>query len=195
MTTPVRAVRRRTAMAMILTLLLPSGVGPVPLSAGQPPSAATPSSAKPSSAQPTAPALVDGVWPRSYVTATGARLAVFQPQVASWNNQAKMTLYSAVSYTAKAADKAVFGTVKAEADTRVSITERLVDFSAFKITESNFPTLSKEQTMEIVGEITRSMPHEDRVIALDRVLTSIDKSQILPKNVEGVKADPPVIFF
>ena len=33
------------------------------------------------------------------------------------------------------------------------------------------------------------------MIALDRVLASIDKSQILPKNVEGVKADPPTIFF
>ena len=34
----------------------------------------------------------------------------------------------------------------------------------------------------------------DRV-ALDRVLAAVDKSQIIPKNVEGVKADPPPIFF
>ena len=27
------------------------------------------------------------------------------------------------------------------------------------------------------------------------MLASIDKSQIIPKNVEGVKADPPTIFF
>ena len=33
------------------------------------------------------------------------------------------------------------------------------------------------------------------MIALDRVLASIDKSQIMPKDVEGVKADPPAIFF
>ena len=33
------------------------------------------------------------------------------------------------------------------------------------------------------------------MIALDRVLAHLDKSQILPKNVEGVKADPPAIFF
>ena len=33
------------------------------------------------------------------------------------------------------------------------------------------------------------------MIALDRVLANIDKSQIIPKNVEGVKADPPPIFF
>jgi hypothetical protein len=32
-------------------------------------------------------------------------------------------------------------------------------------------------------------------MALDRVLASVDRSQITPKNVEGVKADPPTIFF
>ena len=33
------------------------------------------------------------------------------------------------------------------------------------------------------------------MIALDRVLARLDKSQIIPKNVAGVKADPPVIFY
>ena len=28
-----------------------------------------------------------------------------------------------------------------------------------------------------------------------RVLANIDKSQVIPKNVEGIKADPPTIFF
>ena len=39
------------------------------------------------------------------------------------------------------------------------------------------------------------MPDDEKVIALDRVLANIDKSQIVPKNVEGIKADPPSIFF
>ena len=33
------------------------------------------------------------------------------------------------------------------------------------------------------------------MIALDRVLSNLDKSQVIPKNVEGVKSDPPTIFF
>ena len=47
----------------------------------------------------------------------------------------------------------------------------------------------------VVAEITASVPLDERVIALDRVLANIDTSQIIPKNVEGVKADPPTIFF
>ena len=44
-------------------------------------------------------------------------------------------------------------------------------------------------------EIDKAIPDDERVIALDRVLANIDKSQIIPKNVEGIKADPPTIFF
>ena len=33
------------------------------------------------------------------------------------------------------------------------------------------------------------------MIALDRVLANVDKSKIVPKTVEGIKADPPTIFF
>jgi hypothetical protein len=138
---------------------------------------------------------VDGAWPRSYRTASGAQLVVYQPQVASWRNQAHITLYSAVSYAAKGATKPALGTVRVEAETRVSVSERLVDFSAFKITESNFPTLAKEQLQGVVGEIVRSIPLQERVLALDRVLASIDASAILPSNVDGVKADPPIVFF
>ena len=47
----------------------------------------------------------------------------------------------------------------------------------------------------VVEEIAASVPLDERVIALDRVLANIDTSQIIPKNVEGVKADPPPIFF
>ena len=39
------------------------------------------------------------------------------------------------------------------------------------------------------------IPTDDRVIGLDRVLANVDKSGIIPKNVEGIKADPPTIFF
>ena len=64
-----------------------------------------------------------------------------------------------------------------------------------KIVEANFQTLPKEQVREVVATIEKSMPDDERVIALDRVLANVDKSQIVPKNVEGIKADPPTIFF
>jgi hypothetical protein len=64
-----------------------------------------------------------------------------------------------------------------------------------KITEANFQSLSKEQTQEVIAEVEKAIPDEDRLIALDRVLAYADKSRIIPRNAEGIKADPPRIFF
>ena len=106
-----------------------------------------------------------------------------------------MTAFSAVSYRAKSTDKPTIGTIKLEADTKVSVTERLVSFENMKIAEANFQGMDKERLREMVDQIDAGIPRDARVIALDRVLASVDKSQIVPKNVEGIKADPPAIFF
>src|SRR6187401_3271139 len=82
--------------------------------------------------QPTVPAPtqeVDGGWPREYTTASKARLVLYQPQIASWANQKRITAYAAVAYSASGAAKPALGTIKIEADTSVSITERLVSFT------------------------------------------------------------------
>jgi hypothetical protein len=138
---------------------------------------------------------VDGGWPRTYKTQSGGSILVYAPQVSSWENQQHMTAYAAVSYLSKGASKPALGTIKLEADTKASLEERLVNFGSLKITESNFSTLSKEEANEVVSEIIKAIPKEDRVISLDRVLANIDMSQIIPKQVEGIKSDPPNIFF
>ena len=106
-----------------------------------------------------------------------------------------MVAFAAVSYAEKGEKKPALGTIKFEADTSVSLERRLVRFSILKITEANFQTLSKEQTREIISELEKNIPEEDRIIALDRVLAQVDKSQIIPKNIDGLKSDPPANLF
>jgi hypothetical protein len=137
----------------------------------------------------------DGGWPKAYETPTGARLIVYQPQVASWEEEKRIILYAAVSYTPRDATTPALGTIQVKAKTKVSKSERLVDFSDFEIADSNFPTLSKDQVQEIVAELNSAIPQNGHVIALDRVLANIDTSQIVPKNAAGLKADPPTVFF
>ncbi len=120
---------------------------------------------------------------------------MYQPQVAAWEKQKYIVAFSAVSYVAKSAEKPALGTIKFESDTQVSVVDRLVSFQGMKIAEANFSSLPREQVREIVTAIDKAIPQRDRVIALDRVLANINKSQIIPKNVEGIKADPPTIFF
>jgi hypothetical protein len=106
-----------------------------------------------------------------------------------------MVGYSAVSFLPKGAEKAQLGTVKVESDTVVAVSERLVRFPKVKVTEATFATLDRDQLREVVTQITDGIPDHERVIALDRVLASVEKSQIIPRDVSGVKADPPAIFY
>jgi hypothetical protein len=158
------------------------------------PTAIPASAAKAPQASSARPAPVDGGWPRSYTTSSGATVIVYEPQVASWDDQKRIAMYAAVAYTVKDA-RPTLGTIRIEADTKVALDERLVNFSDLEITMANFPTVSREQAGAIVAEIKSSIPLEDRVIALDRVLAAVDTSQIHPRNVAGVKSDPPPVFF
>ena len=136
----------------------------------------------------------DKGWPRGYSTPSEAQIVIYQPQIASWENQKDLVAYAAVSLIAKGQEKPALGTIKLETDTSVALDQRLVKFTKPKIIEVNFPTLSKEQSAEVVTEIEKRIPEDDRLISLDRVLANVDKSQIIPKNVEGLKSDPPTIF-
>ena len=108
--------------------------------------------AKAAAAKPaTAAAPVDGGWPRASTTPSGAELVVYQPQISSWPDQKNVVLYAAVSYTPKGAAKPALGTVKVESATNVATDRRLVSFSEFRITESNFSTLQRDQ----VGTLRR----------------------------------------
>ena len=170
----------------------PAAKPPTQPAAGQP----APAGAKPAAAKPAAPAPdPDGGWPRMYALPSGASVLLYQPQIASWDKQAHLVAFSAVSYRGKTADKASYGTIKLEADTKASISERLVRFTNMKIAEANFGSMDKEKVREITEGIDKAIPDDERVIALDRVLANLDKSSVIPKNVEGIKADPPPIFF
>ena len=193
-----RNVRRTAAAAAGACVLLASleSIAPSVSAQAAPPSTPSATSAAPKAAPKAPPARdPDGGWPRGFSTPTGAAIRVFQPQVASWDGQRRMIAYAAVAYTAKGATAPALGTVKVEADTSVAIDERLVNFEPFKLTESHFATLEKEQIREIVDRIERLVPEGGMIIALDRVLARLDKANIMPRNVEGVKADPPVIFY
>src|SRR6185436_11726907 len=97
---------------------------------------------------------------------------VYQPQIASWDQQKHMVAFSAVSYRTASAPKPAMGTLKFEADTQVALNERLVNFQKMRITEANFQIVPKEQVREITDHVAKAMTADDRV-----------------------KADPPPIYF
>ena len=106
-----------------------------------------------------------------------------------------MVAFSAVSYRDKAGTKPALGTIKLEADTSVALAERLVSFKNLRTVEANFQTLPKEQMREVVATIEKTMSgRRSRHRARSRARQH-RQEPIVPKNVEGIKADPPTIFF
>src|ERR1044072_1173712 len=140
---------------------------------------------------PAARNVAERAWPRGYSLPTEAQLVMYEPQIASWDNQKHLVAFAAVSHVAKGEQKPALGTIKFETDTEVSLEQRLVKFSKIKIVETNFQTLSKEQTQEIVSELEKNIPDEDRVITLDRVLAYANKTTINQKTAAGQKSNPP----
>ena len=56
-------------------------------------------------------------------------MVIYEPQIATWEDQKKLVALTAVSYVAKGAQKPGLGTIKLEADTEVALNERLVKFT------------------------------------------------------------------
>jgi hypothetical protein len=176
------------------------GSTPNPAKPAPAPAAAKPATAPATQAKPTAGAAAAPIdtWPRAYTTPGKGNVMVYEPQIASWEGQKQMVAFAAASYQppgASGTSKPAMGTVKIEARTAVSLDERLVNFANMRITEANFPNLPKPDLQNAVAEITKAIPEADRMIALDRVLAFVDKSTIKPKEVPGLKADPPRIFY
>ena len=134
------------------------------------------------------------VWPRAY-TVAGADVTVYRPQIASWADRKVLVAYSAVSYLPAAAKSASLGVIKFEGDTTVSLEQRLVNLSNVRITEANFATMPKEQVRDLVNSLASKLVTDRPEVALDRILTALDTSSLIPKNVEGIKAEPPTVFF
>ena len=98
-----RNTRKRIATVTLVSLILsPSGLvgaGPFMRSTSTQGTAAQKPTATPAAKPvppPATPAPVDGTWPRRRTTPSGGALALYQPQIASWEDQKRMTLFSAV---------------------------------------------------------------------------------------------------
>ena len=101
----------------------------------------------------------------AYTTPSGGKIVVYQPQVASWDDQKHMVAYAAVSYEAKGAPKPALGSVKIEADTKVAVVGAARQLHGPARSPSPTSRRSpKEQMREVVAEIDKAIPDDERVI-------------------------------
>jgi hypothetical protein len=136
----------------------------------------------------------DGGWPRLIPCPSGATMILYQPQLLSWKDQRQLVAMCAVSYTPRGGTKADLGTVRLESATSTSVEERMVNLVKVDVTGMNFQSLEKAETQEVLAEIKKSLPKENVLVALDRVLAAADSSMLSAKSVK-INTEPPPIFY
>jgi hypothetical protein len=194
---------RSPAVALILSVAISAPPGSI-LVAQAKPATQAPAQAKPVPAPLPAPVPgppnappppgtnADTGWPRAVSLKSGS-VVWYQPQVESWIGQKQIVAWSAVSYQPVGAKEPALGTIKIEGPTRVALDDRVVTLD-LKITEFNFKTLPPDQVKALVADV-QALPQNERVLDLDRLLAYTADSTLQVKNIEGVKADPPKVFW
>ena len=162
---------------------------PQPKPAPQP--AAKPA-AEAAAVTPPAGTNADTGWPRALALKTGTAIW-YQPQIESWADQKKIVGWSAVSYVPTGAKEPAVGTIKMEGPTSVSVDEKVVRMD-LRVTEYNFKTLTPDQVKTLVAEV-EARPKNERVIDLACVLAYVDTSTLKVREVDNIKADPPLVFW
>ena len=195
-----RAVRLPAVLGLLMSLAIPFGAA-----FSQTPADSTASPAAAPAAAPAESSIIraaaavdttppDGGWPRLIQAPSGATMVLYQPQVMSWEGQRKLVAMCAVSYTPK-------GTPVGAGRRPARI--RHLDLGGRADGElpqgrhhrdESFRPWRRLSRRKLLNEIRKSLPKENVLIALDRVLAAVDTSQISVKNVK-INTEPPPIFF
>ena len=132
-------------------------------------------------------------WPREYANEAGARLVMYQPQVLEWPKTERLAARVAVAFSPPGAESPELGTFEIEADTQVDLDTRLVRISNVEIVKQRFPTLDEEVSGKLGAKLVELMPTDELIVALDRVLASLERAEAQLAPVE-TKTTPPAIF-
>ena len=165
-------MKLRTAFALVITALATSNLA---------------AQSKPKATIPPDPG-----WPRQRTNEQG-RLVYFQPQVDAWTNFKELDFRMAFSLTPKGG-KEIVGILEVQAQTDVNVDDHSVLLRDFKIKEVKLPGQDAAKTSQIDQTVRSFLPPDHTVMmALDRLVATVEKSQQAPASVP-VQNDPPAIF-
>ena len=134
----------------------------------------------------------DREWPQE-LTKDGSKLLLYQPQIESWANQARLRARMALAFQAKGVPTPELGAVVLEADTSTSLETREVRISNIQVVDGRFPRLGDAGSANVLRALQERLKDEDVVISLDRLLASVERAEISSKPAP-LKSDPPKIF-
>jgi hypothetical protein len=146
-------------------------------------------------AQPSATRAPDLPWPRKIAASNDTTLALYQPQIESWDGF-RLVARSAVHVTiGKEHPQTQYGIVTLQARTLVDKGRRLVTFDDVQIVGADFPA-SPSAADAWRAAIVRALSGDSRAIALDRLESSMSILDAEKKSEHAApRNDAPRIVF
>jgi hypothetical protein len=131
-------------------------------------------------------------WPR-VVTAQGATISIYQPQLESWDDNT-LDAYSAVSVKVQGTKVTDYGVIWFKARTEVDKVNRVVTLDDFQLTRQNFPTLTNNGSA-YAGVFRGQLPWA-KSMPLDQLESGLATTGIAERQQKvEVQNKPPVIYF
>jgi len=133
-------------------------------------------------------------WPRRLVHPQGT-LVIYQPQVESFKDD-KLVARAAFMAVKKGVKQPIFGVVWFQARVMTDRETRMVNIEEVKVTDAKFPDAKPEQVEKLKKFVEEQMALWDKpAISLDRILTQLELVEKEKQGDQGLKNDPPKIFF
>lgn len=132
-------------------------------------------------------------WPRSFALDGDSFIVLYEPQVSAWEDFRRLDALVAAEYRETTEAEPIFGVIGLRGDTALSSDDRSVVISNMQVTQIDFSALDRKQIGKLSVEVGQLLPTEPMALAEERVLVSLANFEQVT-DIEGLKADPPIIF-
>lgn len=131
-------------------------------------------------------------WPRSYETGKG-RMILYQPQFIEWTDFKSIEALVAAQFLKTPEANPVFGVIGLKGATSYDEDAGEVMITDITVSELNFSGLGRDELTALAVETGKLLPTGPIAVSEMRVTASLAEQKRMT-DVQGLKADPPLIF-
>ncbi|MBS9718836.1 SH3 domain-containing protein [Pseudohalocynthiibacter aestuariivivens] len=134
-------------------------------------------------------------WPRAYdVGADGNFIVLHEPQFSEWTDFRTLDAVIAAEFHANEEASPIFGVIGLRADTVRDSTRNSIILSNISLTQVDFASLERDQISKLSLGLGGLLPTAPIEVRQERIVAGLaNYNQV--SDVEGVRADPPVIYY
>ncbi|MFT5343190.1 MAG: hypothetical protein ACI9BH_002409 [Paracoccaceae bacterium] len=132
-------------------------------------------------------------WPRAFALSGESFVVLYEPQYSSWEDFRTLDAVIAAEYRESEDAEPYFGVIGLRSDTARDTDTGAVVLTEFEVTQLDFGALGRDQVSELSTGVGELLPTGPLTVSEVRIVASLANYQQV-NDVEGLKADPPVIF-